>query len=261
MFASGHPHGMILFFYLISALFIGAIALIPPMSEMTPLQLIRASYPLFLLILFYYVTDAQTRIFGIPPRDSFFNVLEKGLFGVYPTFALQRIMEIWLNNLSYIIYCLGIVVPIIAIAILYRKRDMRLYTNYILAMATGGGICLIISSLIPVIGPYDALQNFYYLGIYGNLSEIVPFFLNNFTATYGAFPSIYFCIIAISSFYLWDFGKFYVYFTFIIMTGVFWGGVYLRYHYLLDGLTALVVAFVSAAVASYVHFRSTSQRT
>jgi hypothetical protein len=260
MFVTGRPYGIVLFFYMISALFIGAIALIPPKSEMTPLQLFRISYPLFLLTLFYYIIDSQTRIFGVPSHDSFFNSLEKNLFGVYPTFALQRIMEMWLNNLSYILYCLGIAIPLITITILYHKKDMRLYANYILAMSLGCGVCLIISSLVPVIGPYRALQNYYYLGIYGKISEVASFFLGNFTATYGTFPAIYFCVIAISSFYLWDFGKIYVYLTFTIMTGVFWGGVYLRYHYLLDGLTALVIAFISVAIASYVHFRTTSQQ-
>lgn len=246
--------GVILFFYLVAALFIGAIAFIPLSEKKSPLHFIRAAYPLFLMLLFYYVSDAQARILQITPKDSFFNAIEKGLIGVYPSFALQRIMEIWLNNLSYILYALGIVVPLMAVVILYSKTNVRLFINYIFAMALGGSICLLLSSIVPVVGPYGSLRDFYYLGIYGDIADFISFYINHFSAVYGAFPAIYFCVIAISSFYLWDLGKIYVYLTFLIMTSVFWGGVYLRYHYLLDGLSALVIAFMALAAASYVYF-------
>lgn len=255
----GFSAGVILFFYLVAALFIGAIAFIPLSEKKSPLHFIRAAYPLFLLLLFYYVSDAQARILQIPPQDSFFIAIEKGLFGVYPSFALQRIMEIWLNDLSYIMYALGIVVPLMTIVILYSKSNVRLFINYIFAMAVGGSICLLVSSIVPVAGPYSALRDFYYLGIYCDFADFVANYVNNLSAAYGSFPAIYFCIIAISSFYLWDLGKIYIYFTFVIMTSVFWGGVYLRYHYLMDGLTALVIAFIAIVTASYVHFRTSDK--
>lgn len=255
----GFSTGVILFFYLVAALFIGAIAFIPLSGKKSPLHFVRAAYPLFLLTLFYYVSDAQARILQIPPKDSFFIAIEKGLFGVYPSFALQRIMEIWLNDLSYIMYALGIITPLMTIVILYSKKNIRLFINYIFAMAVGGSICLLVSSIVPIAGPYSALRDFYYLGIYGNITDFISFYINHFSTAYGAFPAIYFCIIAISSFYLWDLGKIYVYFTFVIMTSVFWGGVYLRYHYLLDGLAALVIAFIAILTASYVHFRTSDE--
>lgn len=250
----GFSLGVILFFYLVAALFIGTIAFIPLSEKKSPLHFIRAAYPLFLLLLFYYVSDAQARILQIQPQDSFFNAIEKGLFGVYPSFALQRIMEIWLNDLSYIMYALGVVVPLMAVVILYSKTNIRLFINYIFAMALGGSICLLVSSIVPVIGPYGALRDFYYLGIYGDIADFFTFYINHFSAAYGAFPAIYFCIIAISSFYLWDLGKIYVYLTFAIMTSVFWGGVYLRFHYLLDGLAALIIAFIAVVIAGYTHY-------
>lgn len=256
----GFHLGIILFFYLVAALFIGAITFIPLSEKKSPLHFIRVAYPLFLMVLFYYVSDAQTRILQISPKDAFFNALEKGLIGIYPSFALQRIMEIWLNDLSYILYVAGLIVPLLAIVILYLHKDMRLFINYILAMSLGGSICLLLSSIIPVIGPYKALQDLYYLGIYGNIADFLSFYIEHFSAAYGAFPAIYFCIIAISSFYLWDFGKIFVYLTFVILTAVFWGGLYLRYHYFLDGLVALVIAFIAVVIASYVHFSSDNEK-
>jgi hypothetical protein len=256
MFVGGHSLGMIIFFYLVAALFIGAISFIPLTEDLSPVQFIRAAYPIFLIILFYYVGDAQARILQIPPRDAFFNAMEKGLIGVYPTFALQRIMEIWLNNISSVLYCMGIALPILALTILYFNREMRLFVNFIFALTLGGTICLLVSSIVPVVGPYGALQDLYYLGIYGDVAEFISFYVGHFSAAYGSFPAIYFCVIAISAFYLWDFGKYYVYLTFAIMTSVFWGGIYLRYHYLLDGLIALVIAFIAVAAASFIYFRS-----
>jgi hypothetical protein len=256
MFGGGKPLGVVVFFYLVAALFIGAISFIPLGEKLSPVQFIRAAYPIFMLILFYYVVDAQARILHTQPRDAFFNSFEKGLIGVYPTFALQRIMEIWLNNISSVLYCAGIVVPILALIVLYFNRDMRLFVNFIFAMSIGGTICLLMSTLIPVVGPYGALADLYYLGIYGDVVEYISFFVGHFSSAYGSFPAIYFCMVAIAAFYLWDFGKFFVILTFVIMTAVFWGGIYLRYHYLLDGLVALVIAFISVAISSFLYFRS-----
>jgi hypothetical protein len=249
-------------FYIASALSIAAIAIVPRPEGPSILNFIRASYPLFLLVLFYYVAGAQIRILELSAHDNFFNALEINLLGVYPTIALQQIMEIWLNELSYILYCLGFVVPVLAIAMLYNKWHLRLYYNFILALEIGCCVCLIISSSLPVGGPEKALQNMYYLGIYGsNFVEIVSYLINSYFVSYDSFPAIYFCIIIISSFYLWDFGKFYVVITFIALISVFWGGIYLRYHYLLDGLAALIIAFLAVAIASYTLYRSNAKQT
>ena len=70
----------------------------------------------------------------------------------------------------------------------------------------------------------------------------------------GNFPSIYFCIVIISAYYLWDFSRVYIFISFVLITGVFWGGVYLRLHYLADGLVALLIAFLSTTIAGILYY-------
>jgi len=245
----------LLLFYLASANLILFVSIIPRRNELSPLHFIKYTYPVVLLYLFYRVLGIQAQLLNLQPQDALFYGLEKTLFKIYPTFALQGIMEVWLNETTYALYCMGLVLPIWAIIKLYRQVSVYLFENYILALALGSAICLVIISVFPVLGPGKALADIYYLGIYGPyFSAVVPFIINLIASNTGSFPAIYFCLLTISAYYLWDFGKKYVIVSFALLISVLWGGIYLRYHYLADVLVALFIAFLAATVASFIYY-------
>lgn len=187
--------------------------------------------------------------------DHLFYNLERYVLGMYPTFALQRVMEVWLNEVSFAFYFCGICLFFYAILFFYRKELINEFENFIFAIVLGSTICLTVMSVFPVLGPGQALEEYYYLNIHGpRFALIIPFILKIITPGVGSFPSIYFCILTITSYYLWDYGKAFVVISFIVLTTVFWGGIYLRYHYLLDALTALLIAFLASTVAGFVYF-------
>jgi len=253
--------GYILLFYVVAALFIGAMALVQHDGQPSLRSFLKLNYPLFMLFLFYHVAGIQTAIIGGNIYDSLFNSLEKSLVGVYPSFALQRIMEVWLNELSYFGYAIGVIMPSLAFLMLFRKGRLNIYENYIMAIALGCCICLGLAVSFPTLGPEEALSGYYYLGFWGyHFTTYVPLFVRLFTSGQSSFPAFYFCVIIISSFYLWDYGRFYVVLSLLVMGLVFWGGVYLRYHYLLDGVVALIIAIFASASASYSLYRSSAKR-
>ena len=260
VFLGSESPGFLLIFYLASANLILFISIIPRRNEISPLHFTKYVYSPVLLYLFYRVLGIQTQMLNLQPQDMFFYSLEKTLFKVYPSFALQGIMEVWLNETTYVLYCLSIVLPIWTIIKLYKKASIDLFENYILALTIGGLACLTTISVFPVLGPGKALADIYYLGIYGpRFSVVVPFIISLVASSTGSFPAIYFCLLTISAYYLWDFGKSYVIISFLFLISVLWGGIYLRYHYLADVLIALIIAFLAATVANFIFYLKQGQ--
>jgi hypothetical protein len=249
--------GQLLLIYSIFALFVGILACFPHPDKPSFLYLIKIGYPLVLMYFFYRLVGIQHRFFGFDTHDAIFNSIEKTVFGIFPTFAMQRIMEIWLNELSYVLYLTGIFIPLWLLVKLYQKGHLNLIKNFVIAFEIGCLTCLVISSMFPVSGPNIAIDNYYYLGIYGPLfSLVIPFFIDILSINSGSFPAIYFCIITISAYYLWDFGRVYIIASFFVITAVFWGGIYLRYHYFADGLVAMVIAFIAVVIAGGIYYKA-----
>jgi len=245
----------LLLFYLVFALLAGVMILFSRPDKPSLLHLIKSVYPLILIYFFYRVIGIQNDLLNFGYHDAVLYGLEKSILGIYPSFALQQVMEIWLNEMSYLFYCLGLIMPIWALIKLYQKKHLKYFENFILAIEIGCFVCLIIASVYPVRGPASALNAYYYLSILGPFfSIIVPPLMTIITPGNGSFPAIYLCLIILSAYYLWDFGKAYIILSFIFITGVFWGGVYLRYHYLADGLIALLIAFLASIAAGIVFY-------
>ncbi len=251
----GLAHLFLPVIYLGSAMLVLLLAIIKPGQRPSMFHFAKHTLPLALIYVFYRIIDTQIMILNFNTYDYLFYNLESSVLGIYPTFALQRVMEVWLNEASYLMYFMGIILLLFAIYFFYRKALIDVFENFIFAIVLGSLICLTVISVFPVMGPGRVLEDYYYLNIYGpKFSLVIPFILKILTPGVGAFPSLYFCILTISSYYLWDYGKTFIIISFIILTTVFWGGIYLRYHYLLDAIAALLIAFLASTVAGFVFY-------
>ena len=241
-------------FYVASIIFVILANLLLGQSGQPVMVLLKTIYPLPMLYLFYRISGVQSLLLGFQTHDAFFNHLEAALLGTYPTFVLQRIMEVWLNEITFLLYGLGWALPLAAFYKIYSGGSINQLKSFVLALEIGSLACLIIASVWPIAGPGKALTEYYYLGFYGPWFSIsVPELIGLLSAGTASFPAFYFCIVAISAYYLWDFGKSYIAVSLIMIAGVYWGGIYLRYHYLADGLAALVIAFFACAVAAIIN--------
>jgi hypothetical protein len=246
--------------YLAAALLVLLMALVIPRKKPSFYHFIRYISPLLLLYVFYRLIGVQLSLVGFHSHDPVLYNLEKSVLGIYPTFVMQRLMEVWLNEVTYALYFSGVLLFVWALAKFYTRDKIDIFENFIFAATLGGLICLAIISVFPNLGPGKALYDYYYLGIYGpRFSVAIPVLMSILTPGVGSFPSIYFCLLTIASYYLWDYGRRYIIVSFVVLTIVFWGGIYLRYHYLLDALAALLIAFISATTANFVFFLKHSQ--
>lgn len=245
----------LLIFYIGTALLTVIIIVFPRPEKPSFIYFIKTIYPIPLIYLYYRIIGFQTQISNLNYHDAFIFGIEKKILGIYPAFALQEIMEVWLNELSYLLYTLGIILPIWAIIKLYHEDRLEYFENFILAIEIGCLSCLAIASVYPVAGPADALIDYFYFNIYGSwFSIVIPNLINYISPPLSSFPAVYFCLIVISSYYLWDFGRIYIVISFALLTGVFWGGIYLRYHYLADGLVGLIIAFIATSIAGIYYY-------
>jgi len=240
-----------LLFYLAALLFLAVLIILPSSSFGTTIYLVRKLVPISLLYFFYRVSSIQSAIFDFSYRDDFFYSLEKMLFGFSSSFALQSIMEVWLNELSYGMYLSGIFLLCLVFVKLYNKKDSKQFESLYLALTSGSAACLFLASLAPTQGPGYAFNHIYYLDFFGPFMTVaVPRILESFTSTGAEFPAIYLMLVLVAAYHIWDEGWGYVILTFIVIAAVFWGGVYLRYHYLASSLAALIVAFLVSTFAS-----------
>lgn len=248
----GKLGGQLLFFYAVFGILTLAQAVIPVPARPSVGHFAKSIFPVILLYFFYRVVDMQAGVVNFRYHDLMIADFEKGLFGVYPTFALQKIMEVWLNELSYVAYGLGIVLVIAAVFRLYRADTLRLFEGFIFAIVLGGVLCLAVASLFPAEGPGRALSNYHYLIIFGPFfSSTVPALVSIVASDTLSFPAIYLCLVIIAAYYVSDFGGFYAVLSFFAIAGVLWSGIYLRYHYLSDSVAALALASIAVIVSRH----------
>ncbi len=250
---TGAGKSSLIIFYIAAATFLLLLSILRIADRSGSMRLLRAGILLAILYLFYRTIDIEQSIFGLVAQDETLSRFEFNLLGFHPSFAMQGLMEIWLNELSYLAYALGMVSPAVTLLVL-RKNDRReQLESYLSAISIACCLCFSIMSLFPVGGPREGLAGIYYLDFFGRgFSELVPVVIDKISIERGSFPAVYFCLVTISALYLWDYGMGYVFISFALMTAVFWGGVYLRYHYLADGILALLIAFLSIVTEEVV---------
>lgn len=243
---TGTGKSSLVLFYIAAAIFLLLLSFLQIINRSGSMNLLRAGILLAILYLFYRTIDMEQSIFGMMPKDETISRLEFNLLGFHPSFVMQSLMEIWLNELSYIAYALGSTLPAVAILVLRKNERREQLESYLTAVSIACCLCFAIMSLFPVGGPREGLAGIYYLDFFGRgFSEFVPIIIDKISIERGSFPAVYFCLVTISALYLWDYGRIYLFISFALMTAVFWGGVYLRYHYLADGILALLIAFLS----------------
>lgn len=206
---------------------------------------LRLVYPLFLFAFFHEAVGPQIFLVFDQPFDAHVVALEKMIFGVDPAFALQRYLEIWLNelmNISYISYYF--MLPVSAIILLFKKRWDAL-ERLVLASAATFYVCYLIFIFYPVIGPRFFLSDQYYLPIIG------PFFtpLTQRILAGAGMPSSHCAVALIALWILAGEVRKTAIPSFILISMLCASTVYGRYHYISDVFAGLVIGAVMLRLA------------
>lgn len=241
----------LLLFYLAAAAVVILMVMFDPAVSGLFWRTLRLIYPLFLFTFFNEAVGAQTFLIFDQPFDGQVVALEKAIFGADPAFALQRYLEIWLNelmNAGYISYYF--MLPVTAIILLLKKKWDAL-ERLVLTSAVVFYVCFLIFIFYPVIGPQFFLRDQYYLPIIGPFFTPLAQRIHAGSALYGAaLPSSH-CGVALVS--LWiltrEVPKTAIP-SFVLLSLLCASTVYGRYHYISDVLAGLLIGAVMLRLAA-----------
>lgn len=256
--ANAHQ-GELQIFYAAAALFLILISVLPVPIRFGRAELSRIVFVTGFLFLFYRMVEMEQAAFGFGLKDDVLSDIEFGILGFHPSFVFQNMMETWLNELSYFAYGLGIISPVLAAIVITLSGKREQYESFLAAIVIACCISFMITVFFPVVGPAEGLEDIYYLGFYGGFfTQLIQLIIEKISVASSSFPAIYFGLMTISVLYLWEYGIWYRITSFAAMTAVFWGGVYLRFHYLADGIIALLIAYLAVLLDGLI--RSTLKK-
>jgi membrane-associated phospholipid phosphatase len=216
--------------------------------------LVKNTYPLLFLSFFYTETSYLKNILFSTNLDLYFSHAEQYFWGCQPSMAFAGFMpQNWFNewmNICYFSYYFLTLVICITLYILEREKSYK----GIFIVVFSFYMYYTIYDFLPVVGPqfyFDTMRSSgtppYFFG------KIMRYILLNMEEPTGAFPSSHVGIALILSYVAYkDLKKvFYISFPFIL--GICFATVYLKAHYLLDVLGALISVPLFIAISSFLY--------
>jgi membrane-associated phospholipid phosphatase len=259
LFMTGHSGWIFFFGFYIAA---GCLAF---MVSMVPMRgswrLLRLIYPVVIMTLLYEALNFQIFLIQHHSFDNQIFSLEMAIFGFDISFAAQRYMEIWLNeimNLIYISYYLFIPVAILILAI---RRLWDSLEKMVLSASLTFFACYIIFLLYPVFGPRYYLESIYYLPMIGPVFTPLAQKIVNSGGLYGgAMPSSHCAVALVAVWFLFRKLKY----TRVLLLALYImlcvSTVYGRYHYISDVFAGIIIGFFGIALGSIWQSRFLRQR-
>jgi len=250
LFLSGKP-----IWYLYLGLYISVailIFLVSMINSAGPVWMtIRLVYPLIIIPVLYRALDNQVFMIHKIPFDSQINSFEMAFLGFDSSFALQRHITVWRNeimSLAYMSYYFLIPGAAFALAI-YRKWESL--ERMALSASVTFYVCYLIFIFFPVVGPRIYLGNIFYLPIDG---PVVTPFVHSIVESGGlyggAMPSSH-CGVALVL--VWYLVKEFRRLTFPLLTLLILlcvSTIYGRFHYLSDVVAGLILGGIVLWITS-----------
>jgi membrane-associated phospholipid phosphatase len=249
LFMTGRPGWIFFFGFYIAA---GCLAFMVSMNPMRgSWRLLRLIYPIIIMILLYEALNFQIYLIQHHSFDNQIYTMETAIFGFDISFAAQRYMEIWLNevmNFLYIFYYLFIPV---AIFILAKRRLWNSLEKMILSACLTFFACYIIFLFYPVVGPRYYLASIYYLPMIGPIfTPLAQKIVNSGGLHGGAMPSSHCAVALVAVWFLFRELKYTRVFLLSLYIMLCVSTIYGRYHYVSDVFAGIIIGFLGIALGS-----------
>ena len=217
---------------------------------------VRNLYPLVLLSFFYAETGYMKNIIISGNLDVYFSGIDQSIWGFQPSLQFSKTMsQGWFNelmNISYISYYF--ITAAVCTTIYINETEISYKPIFIVVFSFY--LYYIIFDLLPVVGPqfyFDTLTHEpvppYPVG------KFMQYLLLNYEEPTGAFPSSHVGLAIILSYVSIKYQKkltlFLVGLPFVV--GICFATVYLKAHYAIDVLGALVTVPLFIMISSYVY--------
>ncbi|UCC79467.1 MAG: phosphatase PAP2 family protein [Candidatus Zixiibacteriota bacterium] len=262
VFMSGKPGWLYMLFFYMSAVCIVLLMIAFPFDEFSrPGRMIRIVYPVVLIVFFYRALGAQLFMVFDKPLDYIIHQTELNIFGIDPAFAVQKYIDIWLNEFMSFGYSFFYLFFLSAIILLLLLRKWSCLEKMILSSAIAYYLCFLISIFFPVAGPRFYLDDIYYLPIIGPFFTPIAKIIVNSGGHYGAsMPSSQCAVAFIVAWRLGsDVKKLRIPAIFIVLL-ICMSTVYGRFHYLTESLTGVIIGILGLWISNRWQDRFMKQR-
>lgn len=220
-----------------------------PIPRPAPLQFLRIALPVLLTPVLYTELETLNQLVNPGYLDETVQAWEAVLFGVQLSVeAARELPHPWLSELLHLGYfSYYLVVPIAAVAA-FRAGGAEGLERFTVTVALGFFLCYLVFAVFPVAGPRYLFPRIEGPPAQGLMFELVHTVLEAGSSKGTAFPSSH---IAASGAALLAAGResrrwFWILVVPVVLLVL--GTVYGRFHYGVDALAGLVVAFLAAGL-------------
>jgi len=179
-----------------------------------------------------------------PDIDARLMRIDFSIFGVQPTFWMQRWIVPWLTDILSLAYISYYFIPVVFIVVLYLRNRMVELDRSVFVLAFGYYVSFIGYILFPAVGPRYALTHLYSVSLDGSwISDFVRNTLNALEHNKrDCMPSGHTQIVLMVLYLAYRYQKFLFYVLFPIVCALIFSTIYLRYHYVIDLLVGTTLA-------------------
>jgi membrane-associated phospholipid phosphatase len=221
-------------------------------------EIVRDWTPFLIILLMYYsLWGSATHLLVTHDRDATLMAIDQRLFGFQASVALQRIVSPALTSwmeFAYVFHLFNI--PIVA-CFIYMRRPRARFREMMCGLLVVSFLGLLGYILVPAIGPMYTLRSQYTVALSTPLAALnrQMEFMDFARIRRDVFPSLHVAISFVVWLYAWRNSKRLFWILSPIILSLWLSTVYLRYHYLIDCLTGLVLAPASYALANWLFAR------
>lgn len=243
------------FFILLSYTFIVFVVLLIVFSQQKNyfLTIFRYFYPVVFLG-FIFESLAWIVPFLQPVnKDNYLIALDNAIFSKHVADYFYVLNKPILNDIFSIFYTFYYFLPLILLYFLYKKKDFVRLEHSLFALSLAYYISYIGYILLPAIGPrYSIAFGQTIQG--GMVYNVIYNFLDRFEhIKQDCFPSGHVAISVLTNLLIFDIDKRVGYFVFPLVAILILATLALRYHYAIDDIAGLILAFFSYFVAKMVY--------
>lgn len=216
--------------------------------------LLRSTYPVLLLSFFYTETGYLKNIIFHNNLDDYFVRAEQWLWGFQPSLKFSEWMsQKWFNEFMNICY-FSYYPLILAICIIFYFDNKQHSSKSIFTIVFSFYLYYMFYDLVPVVGPQFHFNTLYtedpppyYVG------KFMRYILTTLEKPTGAFPSSHVGIALIISVISFRHLRKYFYYSLLFVFGICFATVYLKAHYLVDVIGAILTVPIMMGISSFLY--------
>jgi membrane-associated phospholipid phosphatase len=185
------------------------------------------------------------------------KAMDEAIFGVSPSWWMERFSTPWLTELMSFGYALMFVLPMAVLILCHVRERRRDFREIALAVLAAFYVGFVIYLLVPAKSPRIVYEYATELHGYGLYEMSARAWDSLQLITYDAFPSLHTAISAVALIYAWRFGSalssrrprllFWIFLPNVILLQI--STMYLRQHYFVDVVAGWALAIVSVWLA------------